>query len=143
MIEGCKEFLLANGRFANEYRKNAVNGASPLQLIVMLYDGALRFMEAGKHAMAFQDYPKQNDQLQRAQNVIMELMSCLDMEKGGEVAKNLFAIYTYVLNELIKANVEDSPDGVERCIRVMSELRDSWTQLLDSSRSPVGLANAA
>ena len=120
---------MASGRFAQEYRKNAVNGASPLQLVVMLYDGALRFMEAGKHAMAHRDIPKQNDSLQRAQKIIMELMSCLDMKDGGEIATNLMALYTYVLNELIDANVSDKPDGIERAIRVMSDLRDSWAQV--------------
>lgn len=95
----------------------------------MLYDGALRFMEAGKHAMAHRDIPKQNDSLQRAQKIIMELMSCLDMKDGGEIATNLMALYTYVLNELIDANVSDKPEGIERAIRVMGDLRDSWAQV--------------
>ena len=86
-------------------------------------------MEAGKHAMAHRDIPKQNDSLQRAQKIIMELMSCLDMKDGGEIATNLMALYTYVLNELIDANVSDKPDGIERAIRVMSDLRDSWAQV--------------
>jgi flagellar protein FliS len=120
---------LAYGRIAHEYRKNAVNGASPLQLVIMLYDGALKFMEGGRHAIAHNDLVKQNDQLQRAQKVIMELMSCLDMEKGGEVAKNLLSLYTYVLNELVKANVEDSADRVDRCMKVMRDLRESWVAI--------------
>jgi flagellar protein FliS len=120
---------LAYGRISHEYRKNAVNGASPLQLVIMLYDGALRFMEAGKHAIAHGDLFKQNDQLQRAQKVIMELMSCLDMEKGGEVAKNLLSLYTYVLGELVKANCNDDALAIGRCIRVLSDLRESWVTL--------------
>lgn len=120
---------MAYGRIAHEYRKNAVNGASPLQLIVMLYDGALRFMEGGRHAIAHNDYAKQNQQLQQAQKIVMELMSCLDMEKGGEVAKNLLSLYTYVLNELVKGNCEDNPECINRCIRVMRDLRESWVAI--------------
>jgi len=120
---------LAYGRIAHEYRKNAVNGSSPLQLVIMLYDGALRFMEGGRHAIAHCDLPKQNDQLQQAQKIVMELMSCLDMEQGGEIAKNLLSIYTYVLNELVKANLEDSADRVDRCIKVMRDLRTSWASI--------------
>lgn len=131
---------MASGRFAQEYRKNAVNGASPLQLVVMLYDGALRFMEAGKHAMAHRDVPKQNESLQRAQKIVMELMACLDMEQGGEIATNLMALYTYVLNELIDANVLDKPEGIDRSIRVMSDLRDSWVQVEDTTRKGDSLA---
>jgi flagellar secretion chaperone FliS len=135
---------LANGRFVQEYQKNAVNGASPLQLVVMLYDGALKFMEGGKHAMTQRDLEKQNHCLQRAQKIVMELMSCLDMEKGGEVATNLFALYSYVLNELVAANVEDSTEPIDRCIRTMSQLRESWVELdrmtRDSVREQIGVA---
>ena len=128
---------MAYGRIAHEYRKNAVNGASPLQLVVMIYDGALKFMEGGRHAIAHHDYERQNDQLQRAQKIVMELMSCLDMEKGGEVAKNLLSLYTYVLNELVQANLEDSPERVARCIKVMRDLRDSWNTIAGIGGQPV------
>jgi flagellar protein FliS len=125
---------LANGRIAHEYRKNAVNGASPLQLVIMLYDGALRFMEAGRHAMAHGDLPRQNDQLQRAQKIVMELMACVDLEKGGEIAKNLLSLYTYVLDELVKANVEDNAERIERGMRVMRDLRESWAEIAQRER---------
>ena len=132
---------MASGRFAQEYRKNAVNGAYPLKIVLMLYEGALRFMEAGKHAMAHRDVPKQNEALQRAQKIVMELMSCLDMKDGGEIATNLMALYTYVLNELIDANVADKPDGIDRSIRVMCDLRESWVQVEGTFRR--GEAHAA
>jgi flagellar secretion chaperone FliS len=127
---------LAYGKIADEYRKNAVNGASPLQLIVMLYDGALRFMEAGKDAMKKRDLPRQNENLQKAQRILMELMSCLDMEKGGEIAQNLLALYAYSLDELVQANVTDDPEGVERAAKVLSDLRQSWVQLDQMTRRP-------
>ncbi|MCO5295715.1 MAG: flagellar export chaperone FliS [Fimbriimonadaceae bacterium] len=95
----------------------------------MLYDGALRFMEAGKHAMAHRDIPKQNESLQRAQKIVFELMACLDMESGGEIARNLMSLYTYVVNELIDANVTDKPEGIDRSMRVLSDLRESWVQI--------------
>jgi len=125
---------LAYGRISQEYRKQSVNGASPLQLVIMLYDGALRYMEAGKHAILHQDLSRQNDQLQKAQKVVMELMSCLDQDQGGEVAKNLLSLYTYVLNELVKANMEDKVEPVDRCIKIFSDLRDSWVQIDSQQR---------
>src|SRR5438874_1610746 len=88
---------LAYGKFVQEYQKGAVNGASPVQLVIMLYDGALRFMEAGRHAMIAKDVEKQNASLQKAQKIVMELMSCLDMQNGAEIARNLLALYTYAL----------------------------------------------
>lgn len=120
---------MAYGRITQEYQKHNVNGASPVQLIVMLYDGALRLMEQGRHAMSHGDLQRQNQCLQKAQRIIVELMSTLDMERGGEIAKNLFALYGYVLNELVSANVEDQPEPIERSIKVISELREGWAQI--------------
>lgn len=125
---------MAYGRITQEYRKQSVNGATALQLVIMLYDGALKFMEAGKHAIAHHDLARQNDQLQKAQKVVLELMSCLDPEQGGEVAKNLLNLYSYVLNELVKANCEDNADAIERCIKIFSDLRDSWVQIEAQTR---------
>ena len=95
----------------------------------MLYDGALRFMEAGKHAMSAKERSKQNDYLQRAQKIVMELMSCLDMDQGADVAKNLLSLYSYVLNELVVGNMSDSSAHIDRAIKVMSDLRESWSEL--------------
>ena len=125
---------MANGRFAQEYRKGAVNGASPLQLVVMLYDGSLRFMEVGKDAMEHKDLVRQNTSLQKAQRIITELMACLDMQQGGDIAKNLLSIYSYVLNELVTANMADDPSAIERCMKIMSGLRESWVQIERSTR---------
>ena len=120
---------MANGRFVQEYQKNAVNGASPLQLVIMLYDGAIRFMEAGKYGIEHEDLELQNKNLQKAQKIVMELMSCLDMEKGGEISKNLLALYTYVLNELVEANVGDKIEPIDRCIKILCDLRESWVEV--------------
>jgi flagellar protein FliS len=126
---------LANGRFVQEYRKGAVNGASPLQLVIMLYDGALRFMEVAKHAMGQKDLEKQNDSLQRAQKIVMELMSCLDMEKGGEIATNLLALYTYALEQLVQGNMKDDVAAIDRVITIFSELRESWVEIEKSIKT--------
>jgi len=129
------QLSLAYGRFVQEYRKGAVNGASPLQLIIMLYDGALKHMEAGKHAIESNDLAKQNQNLQKAQRIVMELMSCLDMKQGGEVAKNLLALYTYVLNQLVEANISDKAEPIERSIQVFSDLRESWVEIEKNART--------
>ncbi|GMV89623.1 MAG: hypothetical protein AMXMBFR81_25540 [Chthonomonas sp.] len=123
--------------YAQEYRKNAVTGASPLQLVVMLYDGALRFMEAGRFAMVRNDLETQNDKLQRAQRIVTELMASLDMQRGGELSKNLFGIYSYVLNELVEANLTDKPEPLDRSIKIISDLRDSWASLEANRREVV------
>ena len=126
---------MPTGQFVNEYRKSAVNGASPLQLVIMLYDGALRFMNLGKVAMLQRNAEDQNANLQRAQKIIVELMACLDMEQGKDISQNLFALYTYLYNELVSANIEDKPESIERCMEILSGLRESWVVLDSQLRS--------
>jgi flagellar protein FliS len=134
---------LATNPYVDQYRKSAVAGASPLQLVVMLYDGCLRFMEAGKRAIQDRDLEKQNDSLQRAQRIIAELMSTLDMEKGGDVSQNLLSLYTFAYNRLVEGNIEDRVEYVDHAIQVMSGLRDSWVQLESASRTGAPYESAA
>ncbi len=132
---------MAYGNHVQEYRKNAVNGASPVQLVVMLYDGALRFMEAGKAAMLRGDLPTQNHNLQKAQRIVLELMATLNMDQGGDISKNLMALYTFVLEQLVEANVQDSPEPIDHAMKTMSGLRESWAELERQQRT--GLPSGA
>lgn len=135
---------MSYGKQLHEYRKTAVNGASPLQLIVMLYDGALKFIDAGKRAMELGNVEDQNVQLQKAQKIVMELMSCLDMNGGGEVAQNLLALYSYAYNQLVLGNVEDQPEMLDQAAKVLTDLRESWVELERMTRVPtVEVADAA
>jgi len=120
---------LAYSRTIDQYRKSSIGAASPLQLVVMLYDGALRFMEAGKHAMASGDTYAQNDNLTKAERIVTELLSTLDMTQGGQVAENLFSLYTYVYDSLVEANIEDKPEKIDECVQIFSDLRESWVEL--------------
>ncbi|MHB8637576.1 MAG: flagellar export chaperone FliS [Fimbriimonadaceae bacterium] len=120
---------MAYGKYIQEYQKGAINGASPVGVIVMLYDAAIRFMEQGKAAMAFADYDKQNTMLQKAQKIVTELMGSLDMEQGGDIAKNLMSLYTYTWNELVQANIHDKPECIDHALLVFTELRESWVAI--------------
>lgn len=120
---------MAYPNYALEYRKHAVNGASPVGLVVMLYDGALRFMEAGKNAIRAHNYEAQNRNLVRAQKILIHLMGTLDMEEGGQIATNLMSLYSYVIDRLVKANMEDRIEPIDEAIHTMSELRQGWSQL--------------
>ncbi len=111
-------------------------GASPVQLVVMLYDGALRFAEEGKRAMIEKNYEVQNDKLQRAQKIVMELMGSLDFEKGGEIAKNLLGLYEFTLNELIEGNITDSPERIANAQSTLRELREAWV-VIQKQGAPV------
>ena len=109
----------------------------------MLYDGALRFMNAGKRAMEAGNTFEQNVNLQKAQKIIAELISCLDMEKGGEIAQNLFALYGFCYNGLVDANVQDKPEPIDHAIQVLTNLRASWVELEKQTRMKPGIESHA
>lgn len=120
-----------------QYKKNAINTASPLQLVIMLYDGCLRFMTNAEQAMDRQDIFHQNENCQRAQNIITELISTLDMDRGGEIATNLFQLYNYAFDQLVLANINDDKQALRQAMKVFEELRQSWAALEQQSRKPV------
>jgi flagellar secretion chaperone FliS len=119
----------------DQYRKAAISSATPLQLVIMLYDGALRFMQAAKIAVDSGDRFTQNEKLLKAQRIIVELSSCLDHEKGAEIAKNLGSLYDFVYNRLIEANIQDRSDYIEQAMKVISDLRESWVTVEGQSRN--------
>lgn len=127
--------VVNKGAYVNQYKQTAVTTSSPLQLVIMLYDGAIRFMDAGKTAITAGQRQEQNEFLQKAQRIISELTACLDMEQGGDVARNLFALYSFAYAELVTANITDSTENVDNAQRVMTELRESWVALEQQQRS--------
>lgn len=133
--------------YLQQYRKHSVEGASPLRLIIMLYDGCLRNVDLAKQYMDSGDVFKRNEAIQRAQKIVGELMSCLDMQAGSEIAKSLFALYSFVYNRLLEANIEDNASKLDEVTQVLSELRESWESLEDSriavSSEPAATKHAA
>ncbi len=110
----------------DRYLETAVETASPARLIVMLYDGAIRFINNAIDAMQNRQYDQQNYYLQRAQKILAELISSLDFTRGGEIAENLFRLYTYMYNQLVEANLQDSVERAQHVVNLLSELREAW-----------------
>jgi flagellar protein FliS len=126
----------------DRYLETAVETASPARLIVMLYDGAIRFINEAAHAMRQRDYEAQNAKLQRAQTLLAELSSSLDFDKGGEIAENLFRLYTYMYNQLVEANINDNLDRLQHVVQLLSELREAWDAIATESETQVAMPKA-
>src|SRR2546423_1654067 len=99
--------------------------ASPGKLVVMLYDGALRFLHLGLDAMGRGDGETQGVNLGKAQNILSHLRDTLDMS-AGPIAARLDAIYRYCLKRLLDANAENRAEYVEEVIALLIPLRDAW-----------------
>jgi flagellar protein FliS len=102
--------------------------ATPERLVVMLYDGAHRFLTQAAVAMRANDLAQSNDRLQRAEAIISELNVTLDMS-AGEIADRLRAIYLFSRRQLTEARLERDPQKIETVSRMLGELRESWAQI--------------
>jgi len=118
-----------SSQFAQAYQRAQAETASPIQLVIMLYDGAIRFLSLAREKMDARDLEARHTYLLKAQRVIAELLSSLDREKGGEVAENLGRLYYFMLQELVEANLKDQPQPIDTVIGMLRELRSSWAEV--------------
>lgn len=121
--------------FARIYRQNAVLTASPGQLVLMLFDGALRSMAIAHAAL---DKPAtdpgrgdvSHKEIVKAQAIIAELRSSLDREAGGDFARNMDRLYGYYTRRLIEANLRKKVEPLEEVEKLLKIVRDAWAQML-------------
>ena len=116
-------------RGAQAYYQTQIQSRSPLELVVMLYDGALRFLQQTIDAMESGDLVAKRDSLSRSMAIVAELHGMLDLEQGGEVAASLDSLYTYMMERLTTANQQRDAAPVAEVMRLMSGLRDAWSQI--------------
>ena len=113
-------------RGINTYLQTEIQSRSPLELVVMLYDGALRFTADAREAMVRKDVRLRQQHLSRALAIVSELQSTLDMESGGAVADHLDKLYRYVHDRLIDASVKQDLQALDDARRVLTTLREGW-----------------
>jgi flagellar protein FliS len=121
------------------YRDSAILTAPPERLVVMLYDGANRFLLQGAAAMRLGDLTATNDRLRRAEAIITELRQTLDMS-AGQVATNLESIYSFCQRLLLESRLQRDPDRIDQVARLLRELRDAWDEAASKSCTPVTAA---
>jgi flagellar protein FliS len=108
------------------YQENAVSTQSKGRLIVMLYDGAIRFMKLAIMEMENKNYEAKGRYINRALDIINELNVVLDMEAGGEIAYNLRQLYIFISRHLSQANIKCDPQYVHDVIKLMEKLNEGW-----------------
>jgi flagellar protein FliS len=111
------------------YRQQSVLTATPGQLVVMLYDGALRFLLQGATAMRAGDTVLCDAKLRRTEAIIDELHSTLDKERGGEIASRLEGIYVFCKRHLIEARIARDAAMIDKVAELLGELREAWAEI--------------
>ena len=111
----------------NQYKETAIQTATPEKLVLMLFDGGVKFIKQGKKHIENKEYQEANNKLQRAQAIVTELMNSLD-HNTGEVADNLFRLYEYMNYQLIQGNIKKDTDKLDEVTNMMSNLKDTFRE---------------
>jgi flagellar protein FliS len=126
---------LSSANPLNAYKETNIKTASPVKLVIMLYDEALRQIDTAIELMEQGDkrLDRVNNAIIRAQDMVTELTVSLDFEKGGDIARNLNNIYFYFNQQLLDANIRKKPELLKPVRKLMAELRDAWQQISANS----------
>ncbi|WP_188399503.1 flagellar export chaperone FliS [Sporomusa sp. GT1] len=117
---------------ANVYKNQQIMTASPEELTLMLYNGAIRFITESMQALGQGNLEKANAANLRAQDIVREFMCTLDMEY--EISQNYFKLYDYIEYRLIQANIKKDKSQLEEAKNLLTELRDTWMQAMKLAR---------
>ena len=121
------------------YQKTNVNTASQGRLVVLLYEGAVKHLKAALNLFDENDKIKAANieqfgiHLQKAQAIITELQVSLDMEKGGDIARNLMSLYVYFNEELMDATISHNKQKIEFVLNKVDELAEAWRTIANST----------
>lgn len=114
------------------YQQNSVTTASPGELTLMLYNGCLKFIGKAITAIENNNISERNNNIQKAQNIIRELMVTLNMDM--EISNNMILLYDYMLEQLINANVNNNVQALKDAEALVKEFRDTWKQVIQMNR---------
>ncbi len=115
------------------YEMTSVETASQSRLIVMLYDGAIRFMNKGAACIENEEIENAHRYLTRSADIVSELLSGLKPEQGGDIGKNLHRLYVFVFEQIVEANLRKNAAQVVRMAKVMGILREGWVLVLKNT----------
>ncbi len=113
----------------SQYKKTEIDTANQGKLIVMLYDGAVKFLNVALENMDLKTYDVVNTNIIKAQDIITELLVSLNMKDGGEISTNLFNLYVYFKKKLLEANIEKNSDKINEVIDHLKTLRNAWDKI--------------
>jgi flagellar protein FliS len=127
------------------YRETRIKTASQGQLIIMLYDEAVKHLDRGLELLNLNTTGKRdpgriekiNKAVLKAQEIITELMASLDFDQGGEIAQNLFSLYTWFNQELLEANVKQDQRRITIVRNMVNELRGAWSEVVAKTSAEV------
>jgi flagellar protein FliS len=128
--------------YLNQYKNNQVYSASPEQIMIMLYDGAIRFLTQAMQGIEEGNIELKNHGIQQAMAIVMEFRNTLDHNIGGEIATNLDALYDYMIREMTQANIKKDRQKLQAVQNMLCDLRDTGKEAIVIARSEAQAQNA-
>lgn len=120
---------MGSSNYFREYQKNQVSTSDQGKLILMMYDGAIKFVSMAIDSMETNDIAAKGLYIQKTHDIVNELSLSLDIAKGGDVSQKLEDLYQFVLRQLTAANVKNDKKALESILRILSPLREAWQQV--------------
>lgn len=111
---------------AARYKKVAVKTCSPQQLLVMLFDGAIRFLGEAETAMSAKDRARAGERIGKAHAILEELAATLEPEHAPELCENLLGLYAYAMGRLLEANLQQDPARLAEVVGLLTPLREAF-----------------
>ena len=111
----------------NVYKQNAVNMASSQQLLLMLLDGAVKYTKIARMAILNKDIARAHKELVRVQDIFLELM--ITMDKNTKYMEDLYNLYNFIKNELVKANMKKNIEIIDNVLPLIEDIRDMWYEV--------------
>ena len=114
------------GKTMARYQKTSVETARDIDLVIMCYEKAIQALVQAQSHYEKDEFEQKAKKLQTALNIITHLQGNLDFEKGGQIARNLDALYTYTNKRILELDIRHEPQGFCDVIKIMNELKDAW-----------------
>jgi flagellar protein FliS len=120
-------------RGAEAYRRTEAQSSSPLGLVVMLYDGAIKFVLEAREAIVRNDVRARTNAVSRTLAIIAELQNTLNLKDGGEVARELDRLYSYMSTRLLDVTAKADDEAAKEVQKLLTTLREGWSQIAGNS----------
>lgn len=125
--------------YLKEYKKNQIETATPEEILILLYDGAIQFLNKAKIAIEEKDGAACQKNLFSCEKILIEFMNTLDMERGGDLALNLLALYKYMYDILIKVNLSKDISKIDEVLKHLRGLRETWQKAIVIANEEKGI----
>ena len=126
---------------AKAYLRSKILNASPMELVIILYEGAIASCARARELFGAGQRTETCQALIRAQNMIRELRNSLDMSRG-EIAQGLYRLYGYMIQRLVEANVQRKRECIDEVMRMLAELKQTWTEAVEKQGGEAALTDS-